>query len=512
MAWGEHSYDAVYDRSSLVEFDYGEAKISYEDQAKTFEGKRTLVVIVPGIFGEFIEIRAFESLYRRNDSQFSAHFKQRLSMAGSDIKQDLQFKLKNISSGNRSGFEPVNLDQLFHFGKTDIDGHEVPVVLFRTDSMTLETLGSTKSRATIFNRRLTKLFQVTGEIPDSIMFIGYSLGTPFALEMLNQGNSRNLPWIQSVKGMVSLGGVVHGSILADDAFFNGKSKNYKMLQAFEKLAEGLQDPIYPIDGMRDTAQNLRILLHNSKEIAFFVDRMWRLLRGFLKDAEISPQKFLDKTWIEESVKELSSDVITLDVRYTLNLAIKQMEEYGLFEGNFTEQYVFGIKRLRVFLQETVIAVRELSTHERTAWWKNAELPQHIQYASIAGVMSDARAKGMQTKLAYNVGSPDFKFLTKTYQNFLDINFMNPTFKGIEMNDSQVDIASAQFNMAEITRLNPNNGGLHTVHLGTVNSHHWGLALPVVNKIAGAEISSLSPEAINPFPREALLRALALRLL
>lgn len=486
-AWREYSYSAVYNDSIVQKtFDYRKAKQSYEDRAKILEDQNTLIVIVPGIFSEFIESRAFEALYLRGDSQFSSLFKQRLELAPERIKQDQQFKLKNISFENPDGFQLVNLDQLFHFGKTTVNGHEIPVVLFQTAPMTLETLGDTKSRATTFNRRLTKLFQVIGEIPDSIVLVGYSRGATFALEMLNQGNRQKLPWIDSVKSMASLGGVIHGSILADNAFFNEQSKEYKILQNLEKLTERLQYPIYPSDRAHDIIKNLEILLYNSKEIGLFISQMLLSQLGSRK------------------ITELGRSIVTLDIGYALKQILKQIEESGLFTENMTQQYVFGVKRLRLLLKETLTALRELSTYERAMWWRDAVLPQHVQYASISAVMGMAHEKGMQTKLAYNTASPDFKFLTTAYRDFLNIDFIGPTFKGIELNDSQVDIASSQFNIANITRLNSKNSGLSTLCLGVVNSHHWGLALPFVNRP--------NSKVANPFPREALLKAVALRLL
>jgi hypothetical protein len=64
----------------------------------------------------------------------------------------------------------------------------VKVILFNTKLGSLESLGDNGKRAEIFNRRLAKYLQLTGD--QNLVFLGYSRGTPLALEMVAQAKSK----------------------------------------------------------------------------------------------------------------------------------------------------------------------------------------------------------------------------------------------------------------------------------------------------------------------------------
>ena len=82
------------------------------------------------------------------------------------------------------------------------------------------------------------------------------------------------------------------------------------------------------------------------------------------------------------------------------------------------------------------------------------------------------------------------------QNRLDYESLGK----ISLNDSQVSVAQAMFLPEAAASLNSANSGLKTQMLGTLGTHHWGLALRIVN--------AMKDGRTNPFPREALLKALA----
>ena len=69
-----------------------------------------------------------------------------------------------------------------------------------------------------------------------------------------------------------------------------------------------------------------------------------------------------------------------------------------------------------------------------------------------------------------------------------------------MNDSQVAVYQSLFLPQMISNLNPQNSGLEFKQLGLLETHHWGVALEVVNKMRDGRL--------NPFPREKVLLALA----
>ncbi len=72
--------------------------------------------------------------------------------------------------------------------------------------------------------------------------------------------------------------------------------------------------------------------------------------------------------------------------------------------------------------------------------------------------------------------------------------------GVSLNDSQVAVYQSLFLPEVIKNLNPQNAGLSMESLGLLETHHWGVALQVVNKMKDGRK--------NPFPRERVLLALA----
>jgi hypothetical protein len=72
--------------------------------------------------------------------------------------------------------------------------------------------------------------------------------------------------------------------------------------------------------------------------------------------------------------------------------------------------------------------------------------------------------------------------------------------GIALNDSQVAVHQSLFLPNVIATLNPANAGLDIKPMGVLQTHHWGVALQVVNK--------MNDGRLNPFPREKVLWALA----
>ncbi len=76
--------------------------------------------------------------------------------------------------------------------------------------------------------------------------------------------------------------------------------------------------------------------------------------------------------------------------------------------------------------------------------------------------------------------------------------------GLALNDSQVSVAQAAFPAGVLESINPAHKGLKTKFLGVAGTHHWGMALREVNKMKAGQV--------NGFPREALLRALAIQVM
>jgi len=70
------------------------------------------------------------------------------------------------------------------------------------------------------------------------------------------------------------------------------------------------------------------------------------------------------------------------------------------------------------------------------------------------------------------------------------------------------VAKTMFWPEVIENLNPDNI-IDSTPLALLGTHHWGLTLPIVNKINKNKIKSGQLLEVNPFPRKALLYSIGL---
>jgi hypothetical protein len=170
-------------------------------------------------------------------------------------------------------------------------------------------------------------------------------------------------------------------------------------------------------------------------------------------------------------------------------------ELGL--DRFFDDYSGNIARFKKLVAAITTGVDGLTTESRLAWWRTHRLPQTVEYFAITASMADPDAPDEQelarNPYAYDGDSPDDQTLRQGFRDFKRAS-------GFALNDSQMAVHKAVFWPLVIQGLNPDNAGLRTHWLGVVGSHHWGVALDVVSR--------QSSGSVNPFPRGALLKALA----
>ena len=85
---------------------------------------------------------------------------------------------------------------------------------------------------------------------------------------------------------------------------------------------------------------------------------------------------------------------------------------------------------------------------------------------------------MTNPYSFDAGTPDFKALLASYKEYVKAS-------GTLLNDSQVSIARAYVAprvVAQLTGQTP-----RSALLGVLGSHHWGLALPIVRKVASGAL-------------------------
>jgi hypothetical protein len=466
------------------------------EMESTLHRKPLTVFVFPGIFSEFITNRAFEEVFQKADSSAAVEFKKKISSLQSSVclngavdTCDYSYDLPalTIADGTdmRTKFE--RLDRYLDVASID-DANKQPlvrVVLFHTDGMSLETLGTSRENSIRFTRRLEKYFRLMGT-PENMAFIGYSRGTMVALDTLAYNYSLNKPWVKNVKGMISLGGVNYGTALADDAF-NPKSINGKLIIALQSLLASLKN--YDDKTLQD--EGIVSPLTKATVIAQRATENLTNIKNFLAFAGSSSNKDIFET--AEGLKEQAKGT---DVKSSLRLMVSQIQNLGALAangGNVTDFITLEHRRIIKLCDSVLDAVREMQTSQRLKWWATNDVPLTTRYYAVSGTMG----AGLVThEKAFNPDSADDRMLVGDYNDYLNSS-------GVLLNDSQVAIERVRFWPELSAMLNPHNAGMKSEFLGVVGTHHWGLALAIVNVNSNGKV--------NPFPRVDLIKSLATKI-
>lgn len=292
------------DDISMVTAPTNDEGIAFNRAKESLQKKDTLVVVIPGIFGEFIDQMAFgemfgQGLSKRENPKESAFSKQFASYiktvrqnssrenltdpSSSDSNQsanleDSRFFIKKLNAShtelpeNKVEAETSSIIDIKNWIKVssfdDKDGKPLfKLAILGLEPMSLESLGTQEKLAVIYLRRLNKFMQIYKKMnknryPEQIVFVGYSRGTPISYEMLtilNKGNltgspnskflnekkeikEKSNPWSHKIVAALSLGGVSLGSSLADASvvFRDNAPEKTTLLQAFRKLIVNLK--------------------------------------------------------------------------------------------------------------------------------------------------------------------------------------------------------------------------------------------------------------------------------
>lgn len=418
---------------------------------------RTLtLLVVPGVLGEFIDTRAFEEVFSRN----STAKKEWEQIIATTRAKDERFILQDMTKA------PISLGDVVNVASID-DSQGTPLVklvILKTLLGSLESVGTNKEKAAIFNKRVQKYMDLSKD--QNLVMLGYSRGTSLALEMVVQAQRQNLSYLPKVKALVSYAGVVSGSALAD-VTSDLNTESGRLLAAAKKMRNSLQfsESIWDRPGKR---------AHNTKALAEF-------MLALAKNSTFDPDAFLNTARSGDF-----KTVAALIAKITTELGLKSLYD---FNGHVT--------RVQHFIDQVIAAVEELRSENREKWWRQNTLPNTLQYLSISASMVDPDSSA-EDKAVFAAG--------EGYSNSLDdqslIGNMR-TYKqitGIALNDSQVAVHQSLFLPNVIANLNPANANLQIKALGVLQTHHWGVSLRVVNVMKDGRQ--------NPFPREKVLLALA----
>jgi len=435
------------------------------------------IVVLPGIFGEFIDVAPFEEVYQSKTSAARVRWERLIAeKAALPEATDTTFDPKLVKDAPRS------LASLVRTGSIDDDGGRplVTVSYMVPPLGSLESLGTLEENAAIYLRRLRKYFALVGTSED-VYVLGYSRGAATALEVVAQATQKpsENPWTGRLRGVISLAGVLYGSQLADGA----RAKGSAQADVIEVLA-GLGDDLESCTAETPTATRLRIQAANGARWAAAVAKAGYRATKLPSHPEIA--------W--EAIASESPDLARMTT-----FARRLLVDDVFTLASPLAAYCPNVERFKAALKKTVAGIDTLTTAARLDWWRTHTLPTNLRYFALTGTMGDAtRQPGQswphaQNTTSYDPSSIDFKSLRTNYYDLLDAS-------GIEANDSQVTINRAKFWPSLMPVLNPRQRPLDTYFLGTLGSHHWGLAFP-------RAFATKDGRTANPYPRTALAHAL-----
>lgn len=431
-----------------------------EEVLKLIKKNKITFVIVPGLLGEFIETRAFEEIFSK-DSSYRKEWKK---LSDSNQAKDKRYKLKDnkeVEDDLSNLIEAASVD--------DANGSPLfKMIILKTNLGSLESVGKNTEVAQKFNRRLQKYFDLTKD--KNMVLVGYSRGTPLALEMMVQARNNKLTYLESVKALTSYAGVIMGSSLADDTE-KQDSKTGNILKAAKELSENLKES-------KNEFERIPTAVLNKLELDKFVAVL-------SQNSDNDPKAFSKSLSLGDSQTVAK---LVQNVTAELGLGYETLDD---FNGH--------VARTKKFINEILVSVDELKSESLKQWWSLSTnvLPKKIRYLSLAAAMvdpekSDVEKEIYDTKTGYN-DTLDDAGLQKNRKQY-------ETITGVALNDSQVAIHQCVFLPKVIESLNPSNSGMKIELLGLLETHHWGVSLQVVNKMKDGRM--------NPYPREQVLWALA----
>lgn len=429
------------------------------------QGRPLTIVVVPGLFAEFIPTRPFEEILSRSSADGDQFARQVRDAAARNDPQafDETFDPSSLS------VKTVPLTDVIAVGALSSAFPQAPVrlVLLQTPFGSGESIGSLSDSAAVFNRRLEKYLGLTGA--QNLVFLGYSRGTPVALEMLARARDGQEPWLGSVRAMVSWAGVVWGTSLADNAE-DPTTPAFRAVQEVKRLRAGL-DPQSP-----------------EKTFAAWTDFAFAM--GRLEHELFAGRAYPDPSVLRQAPTSIGLDGISL---------WQQIKKAAVVLGLTSPSRDFpkNVIRFQALLDRVLIAVNELGSKTRKQWWTSRTVPATPIYYSLTAVMADPARGGLDLEAfdggwGYSRRSFDDLFLLQSRIDYEKL--------AVAVNDSQVSIPQATFLPKYAEALNPANRGMRSVLLGACGTHHWGMALQVVNEMRDGRR--------NPFPREIFLRSLA----
>jgi pimeloyl-ACP methyl ester carboxylesterase len=501
----------------------GEDDSLLRDAHQALRNHPITIIIIPGIFGEFIEQTPFDEAFQKNYQKRSHFFQQwqthyqELLLQGKSLT-DEQYSLEHthlkkpgIGKRQRPLKDLVHISGLRVPGQSSSERDAIQLITLTVPILSTESLGDQYQMSNIYLRRLQKVFNILGTTPENLVFIGYSRGGPIALDMVAKMKAQEIPWLSHTKGVITLGGVTLGTELSDlatgDRLNNEEEldESFHQMNMIRQLARDLeytgQDPDAP------RWQRILVAATSPLTINRNTQRFIHLIKSFLPQESITlpdhtsnPLKLSSMLKALRKIAKKTTPYLLLNPSMPLNLLVHFALKSFHIE-KFYSDYDTNIKKFKALAAQTLMGVKQLSTKSRIRWWSRHQLPHEgIRYYAMTTVMPNPQASATEEWLAgnaycFNTKSIDYGFLYSSYKKLAKNS-------GFYLNDSQMALHKTQLWNEYLAFINPYYGDnpLKKSLLGIAGTHHWGFSLPIVGK--------MSTGKNNPFPRLSLLQTMA----
>jgi len=478
----------------------------FEDPAAPLKAKGPVtIVVLPGIFGEFIKYVPFEEFFAQQKSAFALGWQKAFAQhANPADKEDIVYSLRRMEKVNHP------LTELLSVASFDGPGGKplVKAVFLKPLFFSLETFGSIEDNTQTYLRRLGKLFNIIGA-PEKFYLLGYSRSVDVALELAVaanavEGGKPRVAWGPRIAGVISHAGVVYGTPVADAADLAG-TPTHRLAAILRKLALKLEYVSEPPPPRLGNDYRKKMFSKLKRNYAAWTRAALEMAAAALHAPRPDPGLALES--IKTGIPNLRSTFgLVKHILYDQYNIIAPAEE--LLTGKTLVTHFENMARFRIMVGKFLDGGLVMTTPHRLEWWSKHTLPAHLKLYSISATMPDAARKERRrdphfdkrgvNRLAKDpavvlASSVDFLSLRTNYYDIVQRTRM-------ELNDGQVPVQRARFWPALNKKLNPRQPDHAAYYMGVLGQDHWGLAFPTA--------FDLKSKRVNPFPRKALLQAIA----
>jgi hypothetical protein len=440
------------------------------DLDKALEAKPVTIVVIPGIFGEFITHSPFDEVFKKQDSSFSKEWAHAFN---AKPLTDPVFDLETMANSEKKLSEIIEVASIDNAAGKAV----IRLIYMKPLIGSLETLGTLEDSSKLYLRRMNKVWDVLGP-QENLYILGYSRGLNVALDFVNRAEAKRegYPWLSNLKGIVSLGGTLYGSAIADATITPGQYS----CKAIERL-EALANALVVLPPQASMGEKIKAVAKNSKAWASAAADLMRI------GGQIPPAEGLEVENIQTDGPDIGA--------FGQLLKTFAFEKFKITQGS---EYSNNVEKFKLMIREAREGINTLTEVEGLAWVKAHTISPKYKYFVIQGTMADPSSRESGKSLlaedsaSFNTKTLDYKALRRSYYDYF-------VFHGMSLNDSQISPDRSIFWPALHKSLNPKQEDFEARLITILGTDHWGMSFPVALESRNQEIS--------PFPREVLVKSL-----